>query len=90
MPHVHGVNDDGAGYGVKGENQTGPAVIGVGAPPKETPEISTSVDPIGSFNSVFAVQMTEGDGSSISENYVWSAIAEPVRDAWGDCLVFKE
>jgi len=55
----------------------------IGAPPKETAEISPSMNPIGSFNSV-ADQMTEGNRSSISEtcSYVWVAIAEPVRDGW--------
>jgi hypothetical protein len=63
----------------------GSASNAIGAPPKETAEISPSANPIGSFNSVFADQMTDRNRSSISENcsYVWAAIAEQVRDAWG-------
>ena len=44
MPHVHGVNDDGAGYGVEGENPTGPGVIGLSTGSKASGFIAGTTD----------------------------------------------
>ncbi len=58
----------------------------IGTPPKESAEISPSMDPIGAVKLAFPGEPTPDAASFVSNScsYTWAAIAEPVRDSWDD------
>ncbi len=89
--HAHRAVDHGAYWVITYEKASALLLAGalsnaIGAPSKDTGQISASIDPIGAIRQAFG----ESDGAADAANkdvgakcsYVWQAIAGPVSDAW--------
>lgn len=87
---AHRAVEQGAYFIVLSQDRTALLLAGspanaIGAPPKQSEEISPSVDPLGSINRAFKDQLKDSEQARDLSNgcaYMWVMLASPVRDDW--------
>ena len=85
---AHRAVDSGAYFIVLAQNSTALLLAGsptnaVGAPPKQSDDISPSADPLGAVRRSFG-ELSDREGSQLGEmcSYIWDVLAGPVSQSW--------